>query len=125
MADPSPTWLPPQDTLRDRFPGRKAIRAACAGAILTVSLAAVSLAQTQQPLAATSASYWPRGGVSRFAIQTAGQSACRACRLTNPQRIYFDVSRAANRVGAKPRLQHVIPVGDGLVKQIRVAEPQK
>jgi len=68
----------------------------------------------------TAVRFWSLGEVTRVAIEVDGEFRYQSDRLANPERIFFDVA------GAKPKLSgqriHAIPVGDRLVKQIRVAE---
>ncbi len=62
---------------------------------------------------------WPLGGVTRIAIETNGPVQYRAERLSNPERLFFDL---LNTVPREERNKvRVIPVGDELLKQIRVA----
>jgi N-acetylmuramoyl-L-alanine amidase len=67
--------------------------------------------------------FWSLGETTRVAIEVSGEFQYRHDRLLNPDRIYFDI------LGAKPGFikratVHVIPVGDRLLKQIRVSETQ-
>ena len=68
----------------------------------------------------TSVRFWSVGEVTRVAVEVSGDFRFRSDHLENPARVYFDL------VGAKPELikkgMHVIPVGDRLLKQIRIAE---
>ncbi len=64
--------------------------------------------------------FWSLGGVTRIAVETDGPVQYRAGRLADPDRIFFDLP------GTLPAREHrrtvqVIPVEDGVVKQIRVA----
>ena len=65
--------------------------------------------------------FWSFGDVTRIAIETSGDYHFTSESVDNPARVYFDLN------GLKPpsSLQHgmqTIPVGDKLLKQIRVAE---
>jgi len=65
--------------------------------------------------------YWSFGDVTRIAIETAGDYHFTSDSVDNPARIFFDLN------GLKPpsNVHHgmqTIPVGDKLVKQIRLAE---
>ena len=46
----------------------------------------------------------------------------RSDRLTNPDRLFFDIEGAKARDDREG--MHTIPVGDGILKQIRIAETQ-
>jgi len=64
--------------------------------------------------------FWSLGGTTRIAVETDGPVQYRSGRLSNPDRIFFDLP------GTLPAREHrrtvqVIPVDDGVVKQIRVA----
>jgi N-acetylmuramoyl-L-alanine amidase len=72
-------------------------------------------------LAVTDVRFWSLGDVTRVAIETTGEFSYKYDRLPDPPRIYLDVLGARQRVSSD-ELIHVIPVGDGLIKQIRVAQ---
>jgi N-acetylmuramoyl-L-alanine amidase len=72
--------------------------------------------------------HWSLGDVTRVAIETDSPFEVHSDRLRNPERLFFDI------VGTRPALgpgmgrskgQLKIPVDDQLVRQIRVAEPQR
>lgn len=97
---------------------RSAILLAC-----VLCLAMPLVARPAQALKVTAVRFWSVGNVTRVAIETSAGFHYRADRLPNPERIFFDI------VGARPDMgrskgMHVIPVGDALLKQIRVAETQ-
>lgn len=65
--------------------------------------------------------YWSFGDVTRIVVETVGDYKFTSEAVVNPPRIYFDLA------GLKPpssvhRGMQTIPVGDHLLKQIRVAE---
>ena len=65
--------------------------------------------------------FWSFGDVTRIAIETAGDYRFTTDSIPNPARVFFDLN------GLKPpsTVRHgmqTIPVGDKLVKQIRLAE---
>jgi N-acetylmuramoyl-L-alanine amidase len=76
--------------------------------------------QNNGSLAVTDVRFWSLGEATRIAIETNGEFEYRYDRLRNPDRIYFDVLGASWPVSGV-RI-HTIPVGDKLLKQIRVAE---
>ncbi|MGC9971038.1 MAG: AMIN domain-containing protein, partial [Bryobacteraceae bacterium] len=59
------------------------------------------------------------GQATQVVIETSGEVRYQAARLRGPDRIYFDLLGARPRPGAKT--VEVIRVGNGLLKQIRVA----
>ena len=70
----------------------------------------------------TAVRFWSLGEVTRVAIEVTSDFHYKSDRLTSPDRLFFDIE------GAKPEMiskgMHVIAVGDGLLKQIRIAETQ-
>jgi N-acetylmuramoyl-L-alanine amidase len=91
--------------------------------ILLLLLAAGLLAAEQgEPHRVTAVRFWSLGDVTRVAIETDGEFQVRSDHLSNPERIFFDLSGTKPALGSKSMT--VIPVSDKLVNQIRVAEPQ-
>ncbi len=74
------------------------------------------------PLRVTSVRFWSLGDTTRVAIETNGEFSYKHDRLRDPDRLFFDL------IGVKPvrgtERIHIIPVGDGILKQIRIAETQ-
>jgi N-acetylmuramoyl-L-alanine amidase len=66
--------------------------------------------------------FWSLGELTRVAIDVTAGFKFRSERLTNPDRLFFDIQGARPDIIAKGL--HTIPVGDGIVKQIRIAETQ-
>jgi N-acetylmuramoyl-L-alanine amidase len=71
----------------------------------------------------TAVRFWSLGEVTRVAVEVSSEFQFKSDRLPNPDRLFYDIQ------GAKPRLSDTlthttIPVGDPLLKQIRVAETQ-
>ena len=68
----------------------------------------------------TEVRFWSLGDVTRVAIEVSSSFTYTADRLSNPDRLFFDLR------GASPEMVHKgtrsIPVGDPLVNQIRIAE---
>ena len=66
--------------------------------------------------------FWSLGEVTRVAIEVSADFKYRFDRLSAPDRIFFDIE------GVRPQMTDrkifVIPVGDSLLKQIRVSETQ-
>jgi N-acetylmuramoyl-L-alanine amidase len=91
--------------------------------ILLPALAAGLFAADQsEPHRVTAVRFWSLGDVTRVAIETDGEFQVRSDHLSNPERIFFDLSGTKPALGSKSMT--VIPVSDKLVNQIRVAEPQ-
>ena len=100
----------------------KALRQEGWGMLRISWLAAIVLAagssSAQQEIRAVR--FWSLGGTTRIAVETDGPVQYRTGRLSNPDRIFFDLP------GTLPAREHrrtvqLIPVDDGVVKQIRVA----
>lgn len=93
-----------------------------------ISISALLLASTgvlcsaTSQLEVTAVRFWTLPEVTRVAIETNGGFRFRSDRLNNPDRLFFDL------LAAKPRVTirgvQVTPVGDKLLKRIRVAETQ-
>ena len=83
---------------------------------LAVLLGTPGLAQTR----ITAVRFWSLGDVTRVAIETSAEAKYRSDRLDKPDRIFFDLEG----VSPQSRGLETIPVGDRLLKQIRIARPQ-
>lgn len=70
----------------------------------------------------SSVRFWSLGELTRVVVDVSSEFKFRSERLTNPDRLFFDIK------GAKPeaiaRGMQKIAVGDGILKQIRIAETQ-
>jgi N-acetylmuramoyl-L-alanine amidase len=81
--------------------------------------AAAPLMRPASPLQVTSVRFWSEEAGTRVVIETTGTFVYRTERLTEPDRVFFDIP-------ARPRMvtrgMHRIAVGDKLLKQIRIAE---
>jgi len=80
-------------------------------------------ASSKSPASKVSAvRFWSLGDLTRVAIDVSADFKYKSDRLTNPDRLFFDIE------GAKPEMiekgLRTIPVGDGILKQIRIAETQ-
>ncbi len=63
--------------------------------------------------------FWSAGDTTRVAVEVSDEFKYKSDSLETPPRLFFDVQ------GAKPSIaQKTIPVGDHLLKQIRIAETQ-
>jgi N-acetylmuramoyl-L-alanine amidase len=91
-----------------------------AGALLMVGLRLS--AASPDPGKVTSVRFWSLGDMTRIAVEVSSDFTFKAQHLSAPERLFFDIR------GAKPEMVtkgvHVIPVGDALLMQIRVAETQ-
>src|SRR5258708_11461614 len=98
---------------------REVILRVCFGAFLILAMATQAAAEES----VTAVRFWSLADITRIAVETTGQFEFRWDRLSNPDRIFFDLP------GTHPQLSRktveIIPVGDQLVRQIRVAETQK
>ncbi len=64
--------------------------------------------------------FWTAGDTTRVAVEVSGEFAYKAERLSAPERVFFDLT--TTKLGLKPGKPTTIPVKDGLVKQVRLAE---
>src|SRR5271165_6633928 len=86
--------------------------------------AAVSFAASTkaQPGKVSAVRFWSLDQMTRVAIDVSTGFKFHSERLTNPDRLFFDIQGARPEMIAKGL--HTIPVGDGILKQIRIAETQ-
>ncbi len=87
-----------------------------------LALAVSSAAAAKKPSnKISSVRFWSLGELTRVAIDVSSDFKFKSERLTNPDRLFFDVDGARPEVAKG--LQKIL-VGDGLLKQIRIAETQ-
>ncbi len=70
----------------------------------------------------TAVRFWSLLDTTRIAIEATSPFQFRADRLQNPERLFFDL---VGKPDLGPKGVKIIPVGDRLVRQIRVAETQR
>ncbi len=70
----------------------------------------------------SSVRFWSLGELTRVAIDVSAEFKFRSERLTNPDRLFFDIEGARPEALAKGL--RTIAVGDGILKQIRIAQTQ-
>lgn len=103
---------------------RRSLTKAAAGALalLAALVSAAEPPRSAESSKVTSVRYWSLGEVTRVAIEVSSDFKYRHDRLSDPDRLFFDIE------GAKPAMtekrMYTIPVGDPLLKQIRIAETQ-
>lgn len=90
--------------------------------VLAALLAVCPNANAAEPLTISAVRYWSLADLTRIAVVTNGPFTYKTDRLTNPQRIFFDLHDA--RPDFVKKGQHIIAVNDTRVRQIRVAETQ-
>jgi N-acetylmuramoyl-L-alanine amidase len=86
---------------------------------LALLLSAPVLAQTTR---ITGVRFWSVGDVTRVAIETSAEAPFRYERIENPERLFVDFEGVLPQAGQ--RGVGTVPVGDRLVKQIRIARTQ-
>src|SRR5262249_44941727 len=69
----------------------------------------------------TQVRFWSLGDVTRVAIEVNSEFKYKAGRLSDPPRVFFDIPGATPNAGGG---MQTIPVNDGIINQIRVAETQ-
>jgi N-acetylmuramoyl-L-alanine amidase len=67
----------------------------------------------------TDVRFWTVGDTTRVAIEVSGEFTYQTQRIGGPDRVFFDLENTA--VALKGNKPPTIPVGDSLVKQVRVA----
>src|ERR1051325_4096770 len=90
--------------------------------LLLAGAVTVCPAQHTAQLEITAVRFWTLTEVTRIAIETNGEFRFRSDRLTNPDRLFFDLLGTKPRMGVK--CVQTKPVGDKLLKRIRIAETQ-
>src|SRR5437763_11269586 len=99
------------------------MRQALISTLLLASMGTLCLAQQSTPqLEVTAVRFWTFAEVTRIAIETNGEFRFRSDRLYNPDRLFFDLLATKPRMGVKG--VQTTPVGDKLLKRIRIAETQ-
>ncbi len=83
---------------------------------MALLFAAPALPQTAR---VTGVRFWSVGDVTRVAIETSGEVQYRYEKIDSPDRLFFDLEGTLPQPGK--RGVETIPVGDRLVKQIRIA----
>ena len=93
--------------------------------LLPALIASVALlaGESDEQHRVTAVRFWSLGDVTRVAIETDGNFEVLTDHLSNPERIFFDLTGTRPAIGSKALT--VIPVGDKLIQQIRVAEPRR
>ena len=71
----------------------------------------------------TAVRFWSLDDVTRIVVETDGEFSVRSDHLENPDRLFYDLTGTKPNLG--PKAMTVIPVSDRLVRQIRVAAPQR
>ncbi|MBV9771994.1 MAG: N-acetylmuramoyl-L-alanine amidase [Bryobacterales bacterium] len=71
----------------------------------------------------TAVRFWSLSGVTRIAIETDGDFQLKSDHLENPDRLFYDLW--GTRPVLSQKILTVIPVSDRILRQIRVAEPQR
>ena len=103
------------------MPSRRYSQIAAAGA-LAFLFALQTPAEPSSGRAVTAVRFWSMTDTTRVVIETTDEFQFRSDHVPNPDRLFFDLLGMQLRMGA--RGSHTISVGDKLLKQIRVAEPQ-
>ncbi len=102
------------------MPSRRYSRIAAAGALAFLS--SLQAQSAPPPRAVTAVRFWSMTDTTRVVIETSDDFQFRSDHVPNPDRLFFDLIGMQLRMG--PKGSHNISVGDKLLKQIRVAEPQ-
>jgi N-acetylmuramoyl-L-alanine amidase len=97
-------------------------RAVALGGLCLLGLAGQEPSTPKPLVEVTAIRFWSLGEVTRIAVVTSGEAAFFRDRIHNPERIFFDLKGARSKLGNKG--SQTIPVGDRLVKQIRIAQTQ-
>jgi N-acetylmuramoyl-L-alanine amidase len=93
-----------------------------AAAVCVVFATGVCLYAAATSSKVTNVRFWSLGEVTRVAIEVSSDFHYTSDRIDGPERLFFDIHGASPEMARKG--MYVIPVGDPLLKQIRVAETQ-
>ncbi len=103
-------------------PRRPALDRAIGCVLFLAGHLALAQSASDSLLAVTGVRFWALGDVTRVVVEVSGEFEYRGERLSAPDRIYFDI------LASKPRLAggavQAVKAGDGLLRQIRLAETQ-
>jgi len=102
------------------MPSRRYSRIAAAGILALLS--SLPAYPASQPRAVTGVRFWSMTDTTRVVIETTDEFQFKSDHVTNPDRLFFDLTGLQLRIGGKGL--HTISVADKLLKQIRVAETQ-
>lgn len=97
-------------------------RAAGVGLFCALSLAGAAAPKDKNAIEVTAIRFWTLGDITRIAVETTGEAKFVHDRLHSPERIFFDIKEARSKLGKKG--SETIPIGDKLVKQVRIAQTQ-
>jgi N-acetylmuramoyl-L-alanine amidase len=89
------------------------------GIVLAGMASVLSPAQTEEPAVVTAIRFWSLDGATRIAVESSAELSYQTGRLSDPDRIYFDLPGVKLRLSGEAA--HTIRVGDKLLRQIRAA----
>ena len=110
------------DCISERRNSWKAGAALTALALLPGAVYGAERSSTPATAKVTAVRFWSLGDLTRISIEVSSDFKYRYERLSDPDRLVFDVRGA--RLALTEKGRHVVHVGDGTLKQIRVAETQ-
>jgi N-acetylmuramoyl-L-alanine amidase len=91
-------------------------------AVFVCALASLAGAAPKPVEKVTDVRFWTAGDTTRVAIEVSGEFRFKSQRLSAPDRVFFDLTQT--KIGLKDKKPTTIPVKDGLVKQVRLAEKE-
>ena len=75
---------------------------------------------TVASVSVTSVRFWSLSNTTRVAVELSGDAKFKYEKLSNPDRLFIDISDARMNLG--PQGMHVVKIGDKLIRQVRVAQ---
>ena len=99
------------------------MRSALISGVLAAVLTSTGSAEPRNTLEVTAVRFWSLADSTRIAVEIDGEFRYRADRLSDPERLFFDLKET--RPNLEGKRFNAIQVGDRLVKRVRVAEPQR
>lgn len=104
------------------MPGRRSTSAALA-AVALLGLSGVPALYAEPPQQQlTRVQFWSMGTSTRIAVEFSSDFKYKSATLDNPKRIFFDIANSGFLLDGKSTGLYTMPVGDKLVRQIRVAK---
>lgn len=91
-------------------------------AVLVCALASLANAAPKAVEKVTDVRFWTAGDTTRVAIEVSGEFRYKSQRLSGPDRVFLDLTET--KIGLKDKKLSTVPVKDGLVKQVRLAEKE-
>jgi len=98
--------------------GNSGIRSYCAILVLFILLFLASYSVASEKISVTGIRYWTSPHYTRVVVDLSGPVEFSKNRITNPDRIYFDLKNTK----LEKTIQTTLPIGDGILKAVRAGQ---